>query len=342
MDDIELHLNRNGFLEETHFTVAYSPVPDETASRGIGGVLATVHEISEKVIGERRLAILRDLGSRAGDAKTAEQACELAANVLSQYTKDVPFALLYLLDTEGEARLVGMAGAKDGGVLGAPQISSETADPAWPLAELLVRQDMIVIDDVPDHFPAVPTGPWNEPPQTAVMLPLRSNKPGSLSGFLVAGVSSRLRLDHQYRGFFELMAAQIATSLANARAYEEERKRAESLAEIDRAKTAFFSNVSHEFRTPLTLMLGPLEQALGADPTTLPQHRGDLAIAHRSGLRLLRLVNTLLDFSRIEAGRVQACYEPVDLAALTSGLAGEFRAAMEKAGLQLVVDCPPL
>jgi len=342
MDDIELHLNRNGFLEETHFTVAYSPVPDETSSRGIGGVLATVHEISEKVIGERRLAILRDLGSRAGDAKTAEQACELAANVLSQYTKDVPFALLYLLDTEGEARLVGMAGPKDGGVAGVPQISSEAADPVWPIAELLVRQDMIVIDGVADHFPAVPTGPWDDPPQTAVMLPLRSNKPGSLSGFLVAGVSSRLRLDHRYRGFFELMAAQIATSLANAQAYEEERKRAESLAEIDRAKTAFFSNVSHEFRTPLTLMLGPLEQALGADPTTLPQHRGDLAIAHRSGLRLLRLVNTLLDFSRIEAGRVQACYEPVDLAALTSGLAGEFRAAIEKAGLQLVVDCPPL
>jgi signal transduction histidine kinase/CheY-like chemotaxis protein len=138
------------------------------------------------------------------------------------------------------------------------------------------------------------------------------------------------------------MAAQIATSIANARAYEEERKRAESLAEIDRAKTAFFSNVSHEFRTPLTLMLGPLEQALGADPATLPQRRGDLAVAHRSGLRLLRLVNTLLDFSRIEAGRVQASYEPVDLAAFTAGLAGEFRAAMEKAGLQLMVDCPPL
>src|SRR5581483_10773208 len=265
----------------------------------------------------------------------------LAAKVLSQYTKDVPFALLHLLDDEnGQSRLAAAAGPHGGGLPSG--VSSEASSVAGPVAELLSRQEMIVIDDVQAHFPEVSTGPLDEPPQTAVMLPLRSSKPGILSGFLVAGASSRLRLDHQYRGFFELMAAQIATSVANARAYEEERKRAESLAEIDRAKTVFFSNVSHEFRTPLTLMLGPLEQALGADPATLPQRRGDLEMAHRSGLRLLRLVNTLLDFSRIEAGRVQAAYEPVDLAAFTSGLADEFRAAMEKAGLQLIVDCPPL
>src|SRR5581483_1505530 len=192
MDDIELYLNRHGFLEETHFTVAYSPVPDEMAQGGIGGVLATVHEISEKVIGERRLAILRDLGSRAGDAKTAEEACELAAKVLSQYTKDVPFALLHLLDDEnGQSRLAAAAGPHGGGLPSG--VSSEASSVAGPVAELLSRQEMIVIDDVQAHFPEVSTGPLDEPPQTAVMLPLRSSKPGILSGFLVAGASSRLR-----------------------------------------------------------------------------------------------------------------------------------------------------
>jgi signal transduction histidine kinase len=105
---------------------------------------------------------------------------------------------------------------------------------------------------------------------------------------LFVGISSRLRLDDLYLSFFELVAAQIATGIANARAYEEERKRAEALAEIDRAKTMFFSNVSHEFRTPLTLMLGPLEDALAG--SQLPaMERERLTVAHRNSLRLLSL-----------------------------------------------------
>ena len=130
----------------------------------------------------------------------------------------------------------------------------------------------------------------------------------------------------------------MATAIANARAYEEERKRAEALAEIDRAKTAFFSNVSHEFRTPLTLMLGPLEDELRENS----KGRERIEIAHRNSLRLLKLVNTLLDFAQIEAGRIEAVYEPTDLAAATAELASVFRSAIEKAGLRLVVDCPPL
>ena len=128
----------------------------------------------------------------------------------------------------------------------------------------------------------------------------------------------------------------MATAIANARAHEEERKRAEALAKIDRAKTAFFNNVSHEFRTPLTLMLGPLEDELNLTGSER------LAIAHRNSLRLLKLVNTLLDFARIEAGRIEAVYKPTELAGATSELASVFRSAIEKAGLKLIVDCPPL
>ena len=141
--------------------------------------------------------------------------------------------------------------------------------------------------------------------------------------------------------FLNLVAGHIGTSVANARAYEAERKRAEALAEIDRAKTLFFSNVSHEFRTPLTLMLGPLEDALASGE--LPaKERERLDTVHRNSLRLLRLVNSLLDFSRIEAGRGQASYAPTDLAAITANFTSNFRSACERAGLKLVVDCPPL
>lgn len=101
------------------------------------------------------------------------------------------------------------------------------------------------------------------------------------------------------------------------------------MAELDRAKAAFFSNVSHEFRTPLTLMLGPVEDLLAkTDDELRPQNRYLLEVVQRSGLRLQRLVNTLLDFSRIEAGRARANYEATDLAALTAELASSFRSAM--------------
>lgn len=139
-------------------------------------------------------------------------------------------------------------------------------------------------------------------------------------------------------------------------AREQERQRAETLAELDRTKTAFFSNISHEFRTPLTLILAPLQDAIrrvdewrGAwvgeskseqvNPSTL---KHQLELAHRNSLRLLKLVNTLLDFSRIEAGRMEAVYEPIDLALVTAELASVFRSAIEQAGLRLIVDCPPL
>jgi signal transduction histidine kinase len=126
-------------------------------------------------------------------------------------------------------------------------------------------------------------------------------------------------------------------------AREQERQRAETLAELDRAKTLFFSNVSHEFRTPLTLLLAPLQDALSdiSHPLAPPQ-RERLELAHRNATRLLKLVNTLLDFSRIEAGRMEAVYEPTDLAMFTTELASVFRSAIERAGLRLIVDCPPL
>jgi signal transduction histidine kinase len=136
------------------------------------------------------------------------------------------------------------------------------------------------------------------------------------------------------------VASQIGTAIAGAKALEEARARAEALAALDRAKTTFFSNVSHEFRTPLTLMLGPTEEALATPDRVL---RGeDLETVHRNELRLLRLVNTLLDFSRIEAGRVNARFEPTDLATQTADLASAFRSATERAGLKLVVNCPAL
>ena len=346
-EDIFLEVNRHGFVEETHFTIAYSPVPDDAAPGGIGGVLATVHEITDKVVGERRVMALRDLGTRAMEGKTAEDAGTIAAETLAHHAEDVPFALLYLIEADGtRARLVSSAGVAVDDRVAPPvvDLGIDTGEQPWPLSAVVREHAPRVVEDLAGRLgTALPAGPWADPPRQAMVVPVRSTIPHQLAGILVAGVSARLRLDQRYRGFYELIAGQIAAAIANAGAYAEERKRAEALAAIDRAKTAFFSNVSHEFRTPLTLMLGPVDDILArpAEPRAA-EDRQLLTVVHRNGLRLQKLVNALLDFSRIEAGRVQAVYEPTDLAAVTAELASNFRSACERAGLGLVTDCPSL
>jgi PAS domain S-box-containing protein len=97
--------------------------------------------------------------------------------------------------------------------------------------------------------------------------------------------------------------------ITEKKAYEREiARQREELAKLDELKTQFFANISHEFRTPLTLMMGPLEDALADGSALNVADRERLGLAHRNSLRLLKLVNTLLDFSRIEAGRIQASY----------------------------------
>ena len=131
--------------------------------------------------------------------------------------------------------------------------------------------------------------------------------------------------------------------ITEKKAHEREiARQREELAKLDELKTQFFANISHEFRTPLTLMMGPLEDALAGRDDLSPAIRESLKLAQRNSLRLLKLVNTLLDFSRIEAGRMQASYEPTDLAQLTAELASVFRSTIERAGLRLIIDCPPI
>src|SRR5215468_2794532 len=349
--DHPFSVERRGYTEETYFDISYDPVRDETGK--VGGVFCIVRETTGRVLGERRLQTLRDLAARSAEARTQEGACQLAAETLAAKAYDIPFAMLYLLDHTGaRAQLAGAAGIAVDTVASPREIALAQASDSlygWPFAEVMGDRRGRVVDDLSQRFgltgSKLPGGPWPETPKLAVIAPLaRAGQEQSSSppaGFLIAGVSPRRAFDDEYQGFFALVAGQVTTAIANARAYEEERHRAEALAEIDRAKTAFFSNVSHEFRTPLTLMLGPIEDILAEDQMPSRAHER-LEVAHRNSLRLLKLVNTLLDFSRIEAGRIQAVYEPVDLATFTADLASVFRSAIERAGMELVVDCPPL
>jgi signal transduction histidine kinase/CheY-like chemotaxis protein len=340
-------MERFGFPEETFFDISYDPIRGESGK--VDGLFCIVSESTARVVSERRLRTLRDLSLFASAAaKSVEDACRRVAEILSQNQRDIPFALIYLLDNSAHtATLTGVSGL-DPGTRAAPvnvAVSHANGDSScWPFNSVLQANRVLEITDVVERCGELVTGVWPEPVHSAMVMPIGASGQDHAIGFLVAGVSPRRPLDDQHRAFFDLLATQISTTVTNARAYEAERRRAESLAELDRAKTAFFSNVSHEFRTPLTLMLGPVADTLGEldDSTASQAQRENLEIAYRNGLRLQKLVNTLLDFSRIEAGRVQASYEPTDLALMTAELASNFRSACERADIDLVVDCPSL
>ncbi|HEX2915559.1 MAG TPA: ATP-binding protein [Chloroflexia bacterium] len=355
-DNQLLLMDRYDYVEETYFTFSYSPIRDE--SGGIGGVFCAVTETTGQVLGERRLRTLRELASSSLAATSAEGACQMTLATLAENKADLPFSILYLLDNNGQyARLIGNTGLSSALSDEAssielsylsPRVSeSQVSGKALNLRELVVEAcktgqtpwTLNLVNQLPELRTCLEPGISEE----ALVLQISHPTQAYPAGLLIAGINRRRALDEEYQGFFNLIASNIRTAIANARAYEEERRRAEALAELDRAKTAFFSNVSHEFRTPLTLMLGPAEDALADAQTPLPtRQRERMEIIRRNGLRLTRLVNALLDFSRIEAGRIRALYEPTDLATYTSELASAFRSAVEKAGLRLRVDCPVL
>jgi signal transduction histidine kinase len=329
-----LFLERSGFPEETYHTFSYSPVYDDESR--IAGMLCVVTEVTERVVAERGLTVLRDLSMRVAGTPTVRESLDRLMNVLKGDPLDVPFASLYLID---EARNAATLAANFGHVPAGLRAAEHSLDiDRYGFVRAIQSGDPQVID-----LPAseqVPAPLWPEPLVRAVAVPVKGAA-SAAAGILVMGVSTRRKFDANYARFFELAAGQFGSVLADAQAFEAERARAESLAELDRAKTQFFSNVSHEFRTPLTLMLGPLEEAL-TDLSASAAMRERLNLAHRNALRLLRLVNSLLDFSRIEAGRVQASYEPTDIASLTQDLASTFRSAIERAGLEFAVTAPVL
>ena len=341
LDDVRLFMNRGDYLEETYYSFSYSPILDEAGK--VSGLFCPSAEVTPKVLNARRLRTLSNLSADAFLEKSVSNACASAARTLASNPDDVPFALLFLLSPDGRnVSLQGRTGVPEGDWRRAfPFLDPEQASLAEGgefLEEVRGGQSQVI---PVAHIDSLPLGPAQQKVKQALVMPIKSRAEKQALGILIAGVNPTRKLDEEYQTFYNLVADHIATAVVNARAYEDERKQVQALAELDKAKTIFFSNVSHEFRTPLTLMLGPIEAAL-ARPMYSEEERQDFELLHRNAMRLLKLVNTLLDFSRLEAGRVQAEFEPVDLARFTTELAGVFGSAADKAGLHLRVDCQPL
>ena len=328
-----LIMERNGYPEETHYTFSYTPIPGEDGTTA--GMICANTDDTDRIISERQLKTLTQLGKRLPDAKSNEEVIDQTIATLKENQYDFPFALFYQV-SDRKAQLVN---ATELGNNTPRQIDLQTDDEVSLLVnEAIAKRKWQVLEGVVSKMGKMPKGAWELDPDKAIILPI--TQPGSNThyGFLIVGLNPYRLLDDKYGSFFSLIADQVATSFSNVHIREEERKRAEALAEIDRAKTIFFSNISHEFRTPLTLLLGPIEETLN-DPGNADATRSRMDTAYRNALRMQKLVNTLLEFSRIEAGRVEGKFTLVDICVYTRDLASSFRSAIEKAGMRLVIAC---
>jgi signal transduction histidine kinase/serine phosphatase RsbU (regulator of sigma subunit)/CheY-like chemotaxis protein len=321
-EDLLVPLERNGQQEDCYFTFSYSPITDE--DHATAAVLVTVFETTERVLSERRMRCLRELAEARADANSTAEVLSRAAAVLGEFSSEVPFACLYRVDGAGnvlESALVGL--------------SEPVVPSAWPIQDVIERRTAIRVTEVA----AAASGSSPEyRPSAAIAIPVVGPSQSDVEAVLVFGLNPRRVLDSGYRSFLNLIVEDLAAGVASATAREQERQQAEALAALDRAKTAFLTNVSHEFRTPLTLMLGPVEEMIaGANDT--PELVARLEGVHRNGKRLLRLVNSLLDFTRIEAGQSEPHLETVDVGALTAQIASSFAEVCEQAGIRLQLDC---
>jgi signal transduction histidine kinase/DNA-binding response OmpR family regulator/serine phosphatase RsbU (regulator of sigma subunit) len=328
--DLMLPMVTAGRREERYFTFTYSPLIGEDGRPF--GIFCPSYETTERVLSERRLHALNAVAAALIETRSIDDAVGVAVTACAGQPADLPFIAVYVGDAAtGEVTL---RGATPSVLALLPRELSELTD--WD-AQSRTRAEVRLIDGVAGAIPGIEEVLAADCPDQALVVPLGE---ASAAGALVVGTNPRRRLDSQYRGFCQLLADQLSSTFASIVSYEQERQRADALAELDRAKTAFLTNVSHEFRTPLTLLLGPLDDALAdAPPGSVLADR--LSTAGRNGRRLQRLVESLLDFSRIEAGRANATLVCADVGSLTEQIASSFTELCHRAGLELVLDCAP-
>ncbi|SFB73843.1 PAS fold-containing protein [Nocardioides terrae] len=334
-DSLQLFLERSGYLEETYHTLSYSPLTDDDGV--IKGLLCVVAEVTEQVVGERRASTLRDLGIRVSTAETVADAVRAGCDHLAFNQGSLPWVAAYLFDGDGSASLAGTSGIDPGHPAAPRRIEAGDADPVWPVGRL-AEGSRVTVDAIDERFPDLPTGVWRLPPEKAVLVPLPRPMNATPYGFLALGANRHRPVDGSFFDFADLIAGHFSAAITDARAMEQEKERSEALGRLDEAKSDFLANVSHELRTPLTLLLGPAEDALADERHPLDDtQRTRLQVIARNGSRMLGLVNTLLDFSRLDALRDESTFQPTDLLRYTAELASMFESAADRAGLRLAV-----
>ena len=338
-EDKLLLLDRHDYLEETYWTFSYSPVRDHTDK--VAGVFVAATDVTARLVGDRRLATVRELGGlSAAYSGSAAEICRAAAHILAANRAAVPFAAIYLAAEDGaDLELVASYGVGNSALTPGLTVRLDRRTAVGRAAVDKQRAQVTGLQDGPDAAAFDPGPLGDQRPDVAMVLPVTTARFGKPRAVVVLGANPYRAVDNTYRTFFNLVARQLSVALTDVLAYEEQRARAAALTELDTEKTRFFQNISHEFRTPLTMILGPLRSLLDQDGVDLGHERDSVEGAWRAAERLRKLVDHLLEYLRAEADQLHAQVEPTDLAVLTVDLVSMFRSTVESAGLTLLVDC---
>ncbi|KAI9089987.1 hypothetical protein DFS34DRAFT_379627 [Phlyctochytrium arcticum] len=359
IEDHLLFMTRNGYVEESYHTWSWIPIRQENGS--VGGLLNPTFEATGRILAERRLKTLRDFSANTSTAKKLRDVCLIGTEAIAENQHDIVFFLLYTctIDNSGTSHdetktqnsklyrltLETTIGIDFGHPAAVERMVVDTANPEagkalpWPVWDACVHKTRIQ-QPGDSRVGSIEGRGWGEPSKLYLTCPIVANDADDVMGVIIIGTSARRPFDADYSGFVDMLTRQVASTFATVKAYEEEVKRAEALTAIDRAKTAFFSSVSHELRTPLTLILGPTDELLrDSRHPLISRHVQRVNLINRNAQRLLKLVNSLLDFSRIEAGRMQATFTECELGTVTADLASVFRSAVEKGGVSFKVEC---
>lgn len=329
-DDQLIRLDRNGYTEDLYVSFSYSPIVDESDDGRVGGVFCTVMETTRNIIYQHRVDVLTRLASELADLPNATEVCAVAGDILESNWSDHPIVGVYEV------------------VNGVPMSTrTHTRDDRRDLLteaamEAVTKGREVTVELVPTSLDRGGQHESTGEPICAVhAMPVEV--PGVVGPAAVLAVGQHVQRgwDETYRGYLSLAALHLRTALSGLHELELERERRKALQELDAEKSLFFTNISHELRTPLTLIHGPVD-ALIHDVTTPVELRDQLTLVERNISRLARMVDAMLDFSRIEAGGVHTELVPVDVAEVTRSLASAFDSAFSSVGLDFTVTCEDL
>ncbi|MGZ5279574.1 MAG: response regulator, partial [Pseudobdellovibrionaceae bacterium] len=353
LENQRMFLFRNGYLEETFFTFSLSPIRDEAGE--VVGLFHPVTETTTAMLNQRRTRLLRDITSETANSDNVSEAVQRIVNTLADYQSDIPGAIIFLEKDPGSFEAIATSG----------DVNGFTNLALWPINKAMATSQPCYIDDVPSKFGELSCSEYREPIQRACLLPIQPVGHKTPIGFLAATLSTRLPLNEAYMAFFDMLNNAVTAAITNALANENiNTERAEFQTDIHdlrtkrnsqdaaaqillesketaeaatRSKSAFLANMSHEIRTPLSAILGFTEILKSHDIETEDRDKY-LNIIGRNGHSLVRIIDDILDLSKIEAGKIEIEKEPVCLSELVQDVMAMFSDRAAGKGLSLHFD----